>query len=515
MTEKVALYIRVSTADQVDAGHSLPAQEAALKADAFKRQKSIYKVYCDAGISGSNEDRKGLQALLVDARRGNFSEVLTWKVSRVSRNLSHLLKIIDELNHLGIEFRSLTEQFDARTPIGQFCLTMMGSVAQMQRDAWTESLIIGMERRARCGLSNGLQTLGYKLVPDPTDPRSRTKLQIVPSEAIIVERAFNLYLQGLGFKAIASLLNKEDKQGKNGASFTSASISRLLHNVAYIGKIKFQSHLFDGVHEPIISTETWSAVQERLKIRPRKAAKVIQREYLLSGLLRCPQCGGSMIPTHVKGKRKDGSFRYNFYYSCANYWNKGAAACRANSVRAGDVEDSVLKWVSNALSSPFWAKRIVQTMQERSKTQMMPSQAERKELQDQLIALHDSHRKLLSNYEVGKIDRSTFHQEALLLQASKERLQSYLNDLAQDAPAMINWDPTQIQQACQKFHKILSQASNQQKKGLLRLIIVKIILNEQRQVSSMELKFPLMSSEQVSLPTIPSLSAMESMHKLR
>ena len=148
--QQVALYVRVSTEDQVE-GHSLAAQEALLRNDAKLRGKLVHKVYQDAGVSGVREDRKGLNELLRDAKKGCFGEVLVWTVSRVSRKLSYLLHIVEELKSLGIAFRSISEQFDITTPMGQFALTMMGAVAQMQRESWMESSHISMEKRAKSG----------------------------------------------------------------------------------------------------------------------------------------------------------------------------------------------------------------------------------------------------------------------------------------------------------------------------------------------------------------------------
>ena len=109
--QSVAIYIRVSTDKQVD-GFSLEGQEAVIRKDISLHGKTVYKVYIDAGVSGASQDRKGLEALLKDARRGCFGELVVWSISRISRKLSHLLHIIEELNSLGIAFRSISENID-------------------------------------------------------------------------------------------------------------------------------------------------------------------------------------------------------------------------------------------------------------------------------------------------------------------------------------------------------------------------------------------------------------------
>ena len=296
MNGKVALYLRVSTEAQAESGHSMAAQESVLTAEALKRGKLVFKVYRDAGVSGVREDRVGLRELIADAKRGCFDEVLVWSISRLSRKLSHLLKTIEELAQLGVEVRSVSEWFDSKTPVGQFCISMMGAVGQMQRDSWTESLLLGMEARAKSGLHNGLRLLGYDSVPNNDDPRSSTRLEVTPEEAETVRRAFDLYSQGSGMKAIVNQLNNEGRKTKQGNALDVSGISRILHNPAYIGKIRFRDQLFDGTHEPIISQSVWDQVQQRLQQKAQKSVKIVYRDYLLSCFLRCPLFGGGMVP---------------------------------------------------------------------------------------------------------------------------------------------------------------------------------------------------------------------------
>ena len=78
-----------------------------------------------------------------------------------------------------------------------------------------------------------------------------------------------------------------------------------------------------GTHEPIISMELWNEVQAILNQRSRPPTKQFNRHYPMAGLLKCPMCGGSMVPAQLQIARKDGSFRLHNYYGCGNYHNKG------------------------------------------------------------------------------------------------------------------------------------------------------------------------------------------------
>lgn len=95
-----ALYLRVSSVDQ----HP-ETQLYDLRAMAQQRGFQIVAEYTDR-ISGTKARRPGLDDLLRDARRGRFQVLLVWASDRIARSVRHFLEVLDELNHLNIEFVS-------------------------------------------------------------------------------------------------------------------------------------------------------------------------------------------------------------------------------------------------------------------------------------------------------------------------------------------------------------------------------------------------------------------------
>ena len=83
-----------------------------------------------------------------DARRGHFEVVLVWASDRIARSVKHFLEILDELNHLNIEFVSFREQIDTGGPLGRAVVTIIGVVAELERNLIVERVKAGM-RRAR------------------------------------------------------------------------------------------------------------------------------------------------------------------------------------------------------------------------------------------------------------------------------------------------------------------------------------------------------------------------------
>jgi DNA invertase Pin-like site-specific DNA recombinase len=111
--KRAALYLRVSTLDQ----HP-ETQLHDLERMAEQRGYEIVQRYTDR-ITGTRARRPGLDQMLTDARRGRFDVVLVWACDRLARSTRHFLEVLDELNHLNLEFVSFRENLDTGGPLGR------------------------------------------------------------------------------------------------------------------------------------------------------------------------------------------------------------------------------------------------------------------------------------------------------------------------------------------------------------------------------------------------------------
>jgi len=139
--KKAVLYVRVSSIEQNPQNQLLD-----LRKMAAQRGFEIVREYCNRGISGSKAKRPGLDALMRDARRGEFSIVMVAAFDRLARSLKNFLDIIDEFQELGIEFISAREAIDTSGPMGRMFLTMIGSIAELERSLIVERVKAGMRR---------------------------------------------------------------------------------------------------------------------------------------------------------------------------------------------------------------------------------------------------------------------------------------------------------------------------------------------------------------------------------
>lgn len=141
--KKCALYARVSTPDQ-----HVETQLYDLRKLAVQKGFEVRREYCDRGVSGSKARRPGLDSMMADARRGEFSVLLVAAFDRVARSTKNFLEIVDGLHELGVEFISAREAIDTSGPMGRMFITLIGSIAELEKSILVERIRAGM-RRAR------------------------------------------------------------------------------------------------------------------------------------------------------------------------------------------------------------------------------------------------------------------------------------------------------------------------------------------------------------------------------
>jgi DNA invertase Pin-like site-specific DNA recombinase len=140
--KRVAFYVRVSTPDQ-----NPEMQVLDLRRVAQQRGFSEVAIYRDQ-ISGTKAKRPGLDQMLRDARQARFDVLLVWSFDRVARSVKHFLEVLDELNHLNVEFVSFREQIDTGGALGRATTVIIGAIAELERSLIVERVKAGM-RRAR------------------------------------------------------------------------------------------------------------------------------------------------------------------------------------------------------------------------------------------------------------------------------------------------------------------------------------------------------------------------------
>jgi len=146
--KRAALYMRVSTKGH---GQTTDTQAMALREYAERRDFEIVGEYRDEGISGSKDSRPALDRLMKDARTRKFDVVIVARFDRFARSVSHLLRALEEFSHLGVDFVSLSESIDTSTPMGKMIFTVLGAVAELERNLIRERVHMGISRARKQG----------------------------------------------------------------------------------------------------------------------------------------------------------------------------------------------------------------------------------------------------------------------------------------------------------------------------------------------------------------------------
>ncbi len=151
--KRAALYMRVSTVDQHPETQTLDLRQLAAQ-----RGFEIVQEYVDR-ISGAKARRPGLDQLMRDARHGRFDVLVVWAFDRIARSTRHFLEVLDELNHLGVEFISFREQIDTGGPLGRAIVVIIGAISELERNLIIERVRAGMRRARFEGRHIGRQPL--------------------------------------------------------------------------------------------------------------------------------------------------------------------------------------------------------------------------------------------------------------------------------------------------------------------------------------------------------------------
>jgi putative DNA-invertase from lambdoid prophage Rac len=136
--QRVGLYARVSTHDQ----QTLPLQIHAMRDFAAKRNWTIAVQIKEVGSGASERERR--QQLLAAARRREIDVVLVWRLDRWGRSVADLVSTLQELQHLGVGFVSLTEALDLTTPAGRAMAGLLAVFAEFEREILRERVRAGL-----------------------------------------------------------------------------------------------------------------------------------------------------------------------------------------------------------------------------------------------------------------------------------------------------------------------------------------------------------------------------------
>ncbi|PYF07894.1 recombinase family protein [Ureibacillus chungkukjangi] len=484
---KAAIYTRVSTEEQKRVGFSLEGQKEDLTAYAAQKGYEVYDYYTDSD-SGKDFNRSDIQRLFIDMRNEKFDAIIVWKVDRISRKNSDVLRLIDEeLKHRGMKLLVSTCDIDSSTSNGYMFISLLGTFAEYERSLIIERVSAGMEKKSKLGQWNGGALLGYNVIDK--------KLVVNEEESLIVKRIFELRAQGKGYKAIARDLNSRGYRTKKNSSFGINAVKTILENETYIGNVRWgryrnwaalrrkgkdaDYHVEKGIHEPIIDMDTWELVQQIATVNREAAVneKNIKTDFLLSGILKCPECGSGTVMSKVK-KRKDG---YYYYYICQSYHTKGIEVCRPNVINKDWIEKSILEIIKELVAKRTIVDELVEEVNQNYIEENEEIVLQYEENKKRIVELEKELNKLDLDYRKGDITPKSYGRQTKNIELDIETLEEQVVEFERkNAVQKETISAEKVSELLKAFDQVFDQADMPSKKLLIRSLIKSIEVNLDR-----------------------------------
>ena len=286
-TKRCAIYARVSS-DPLKQGSSTTRQIDNCHRFCDSREWIVTATYQDLDHSAfkSKDTRPELQRLLNDLTTGTFDTIVVWRLDRLARRNDEFEHIWARCEQSNIAIASVTEPVDTTSGVGVAVMRMLITFAGLESTIKSERLQAKNLEDARKGLPRpgGVKCLGYD-----------ADMNIVEHEAKVIREAAQRVLNGESTVHIGKDFKERNIRGRHGAPMSDASLRGILNNHTIAGQRSYHgTYIAQGTWEPIIDPDTAATVRYLLAGskggRRRKPAPA-----LLSGILRCSNCGNSHL----------------------------------------------------------------------------------------------------------------------------------------------------------------------------------------------------------------------------
>jgi len=410
----VGIWIRVSTEDQAR-GESPKNHEHRARMYAELKNWDVIELYDLSGVSGKSViDHPVAKRMLADVAAGKIKALIFSKLARIARNVRELLDISDHFQKHGANLVSLEESIDTSSPAGRLLFTVIGALAQWEREEISARVSASVPVRARQGKpTGGKGPFGYQWVDK--------HLIVHPDESPIIKELFNNFLETKKLLTTARLMNERGFRTRNGAKFGKTTLKRMLTDPTYRGmkranyskskgenkswllKPKSEWVYFDV--EPIVSNDIWNEVNTiiRRNASPYPVTPPPIGKYAFSGLVTCGECNKKMYVMKYDGMKVP---RYS---------------CRGCKTKIN--EDVLLDQFKEGLKCMVVSPEQLQDTIESDEKAINDKERQLQTLKSEFKGIERKIDNLLDLHNDGALDKKTFSERIKSLQERKEQLE--------------------------------------------------------------------------------------------
>ncbi len=435
--KKAIIMCRVSTDEQAK-GYSLDVQHEQLVKYCQRNNIEIVKKYRE-DHSAKNFDRPEFKKLMQYAKKhkNQIDYLLVTSWDRFSRNTTDSFVMLRMFGALSIEVQAIEQPIDFNVPESKALLAMNLVFPEIDNERRSIKIRSGIRGSLKAGRWCRKAPVGYKNSRD-----NQNKPLLVPSDkAKYIQYAFD---EMISDKCQAEI--RSDIQ-KMGLKISRNNLSNILRNPVYFGKIVVPTKddepqtLVEGVHEGIITEDTFYKVQEilknRVKSRNRSQYNRQREELPLRGKLHCSRCKSKMTGS---ASRSQNGKRF-FYYHCNSCRKE-----RYNAIKLNDVFTSILSDFKFTKQSKLLYKEVLKSLAlSDDKGQENKKQLLKEKLQ-QVVKRLESLQDLLVD---GKIDHDAYDSAYSRYSSQKQEIKEQLENL--------NRHNSSFKQDFEKAYKVLDE----------------------------------------------------------
>jgi site-specific DNA recombinase len=335
--KRVAAYARVSSGKDAML-QSLSAQVSHYSKYIQQHHGWEYAgVYADEATSGTKDNRREFQRLLVDCRQGEIDLIITKSISRLARNTVTMLEVVRELKDLNVDIYFEKENIHSMSGDGELMLTILASFAQAESHSVSENCKWRIRKRFAEGELVNLRFIYGYCIKDG-------KIEVDPVQAEIVRMIFDSYTSGTGCPTIAKNLRKMGVVRPRGGIWNSKRVADIIKNEKYAGNALLQKkyvedHLtktvvrnkgelpkyyVENTHPPIVAETTFRKAQEMMaKNRDVSTKGKSVKHYPFTSKIVCGKCGKNYKRKVTRGR---------VFWNCSTYLEYGRDSCHSKQI---------------------------------------------------------------------------------------------------------------------------------------------------------------------------------------
>lgn len=369
LCQEIAGYCRISVDEELDRDNTSIENQKKIIEEFVKAKfpKCKLSIYEDRDRSGYTfEQREGYQKLRKKLMNSHISVLIVKDFSRFSRRNSKGLVELEDLRDAGVRIISIGDAIDYPTYDDWTAIQFRFLINEMPVTDTSKKVRNVISRRQADGEWICSVPYGYII-----SNMKKQEISVVPDEAEVIRKVFELYNDGWGYKKIANYLTdkkiptprmkeiqRAEERGdecklKAKPEWSIVTIQGILSNDFYIGTLRQHKYtrkkihgvdtkvdesehfVFENHHEAIVDYKTWAYTQEQLKKRTTTHYRGVKKyDNVYSGFMFCGDCGSPMFSM----SRSDIAPAY----TCGTYHKRGLKGCSSHHIRV-DFLDSILK----------------------------------------------------------------------------------------------------------------------------------------------------------------------------